>query len=99
METRMQICYPKSFLTVRNNLLALISKQHFFFLQADHSKLDAVRDQAKEMEQRADVANRQTIRESYSSLAQKYRDLQDCLLRKLSDMNDLVESWEVKKKK
>ncbi len=48
------------------------------------------------MEQRADVASRQTIQESYSTVAKDWRDIQDGLMVRCSDLNDLVDTWEVR---
>lgn len=55
-------------------------------------------EKAKEMEQRADVANRQMIQQTYSSVAQQWREAQDRVIRKSSDLNDLAETWEVSSK-
>lgn len=53
-------------------------------------------DKVKKVEQRADVASRQTIQESYSTVAKEWRDIQDGLMMRCSDLNDLVDTWEVR---
>jgi ElaB/YqjD/DUF883 family membrane-anchored ribosome-binding protein len=63
--------------------------------QADQKKLEVLHDKAKEMEQRADVANRQMIQQTFSSVSQQWREAQDRLARKCSDLTDLAETWDV----
>lgn len=55
-----------------------------------------LQDKVKKVEQRADVASRQSIQESYSTVAKDWRDIQDGLMMRCSDLNDLVDTWEVR---
>lgn len=64
-------------------------------IQAEQVKLKNLQDKAKKVEQRADVASRQTIQEGYSSVAKQWREMQDGLTRRCSELNDLVDTWEV----
>lgn len=50
----------------------------------------------KKVEQRADVASRQMVQESYSGVAKEWRDIQDHLTIRCSELNDLVDTWEVR---
>jgi len=59
-------------------------------------KLKALQENAKEIEQRADVASRQMIQESYTALAQQWRQMEDNLLQNISHLLDLADTWEVR---
>lgn len=63
--------------------------------QSEQVKLKALQDNAKEIEQRADVASRQMIQESYTALAQQWRLMEDNLLQNISHLIDLADTWEV----
>ena len=63
--------------------------------QSEQAKLKALQENAKEIEQRADVASRQMIQESYTALAQQWRQMEDNLLQNTSHLIDLVDTWEV----
>jgi len=63
--------------------------------QAEQPNLKALQDRAKKVEERADVASRQTINESCSAVAKQWRDIQDRLMIRCSELNDLVDTWEV----
>ena len=65
-------------------------------IQTEQAKLKTLQDKAKKVEQRADVASRQMIQESYSTVAKEWRDIQDGLMMRCSDLNDLVDTWEVR---
>lgn len=58
--------------------------------------MKVLQDKVKKVEERADVASRQTIQESYSTVAKEWRDIQDGLLMRCSHLNDLVDTWEVR---
>ncbi len=70
--------------------------QSFLLIQTEQAKLKTLQDKVKKVEQRADVASRQTIQESYSTVAKDWRDIQDGLMMRCSDLNDLVDTWEVR---
>ena len=63
--------------------------------QAEQSTLKVLQDKAKKVEERADVASRQTINEGCASVAKQWRDIQDRLMIRCSELNDLVDTWEV----
>ena len=65
-------------------------------VQTEQAKLKTLQDKVKKVEQRADVASRQMIQESYSTVAKDWRDIQDGLMMRCSDLNDLVDTWEVR---
>jgi len=55
-----------------------------------------LQEKVKKVEQRADVASRQMVQESYSGVAKEWRDIQDHLTIRCSELNDLVDTWEVR---
>ena len=61
----------------------------------EQSDLKCLQDKAKKLEERADVASRQTIQEGCAAVAKKWRDIQDRLMIRCSELNDLVDTWEV----
>lgn len=66
-----------------------------FPCQAEQVKLRTLQEKVRKVEQRADVASRQMVQESYSITAKEFREIQDRLTMRCSDLNDLIDTWEV----